>query len=174
MKKLQQILAATLGACALAGGAAHAGGELAVNTTAPALYDFPVERVHAAVDLYREGGGQEEIAVSALSKLGEAARTELLAMQHATKNAGEAVAILEILNVCSETAAPVQSKTEAAPPPRESRSSAQRTHARPVQKTRAATKSAPAPQPARKKSQPEIVISVTGMTNPLMPWATRF
>lgn len=173
MKKLQQFLAATLGACALAGGAVHAGGELAVNTTAPALYDFPVERVHAAVDLYREGGGQEEIAVSALSKLGEAARTELLAMQHAAKNAGEAVAISEILLVCPETAALMQPKTEAMPP-RGRQRSAQRTHAKPVQKTRAATKSAPEPPPARKKSQPEIVISVTGMTNPLMPWATRF
>ncbi len=174
MKKLQQFLAATLGACALAGGSAHAGGELAVNTTAPALYDFPVERVHAAVDLYREGGGQEGIAVAALSKLGDAARTELLSMQHAAKNTGEAVAISEILLVCPETAAPVQPKTEAMPPPRESQRSAQRTHAKPVQKTRAATKSAPEPPPARKKSQPEIVISVTGMTNPLMPWATRF
>ena len=106
MKKLNAILVIALGVFALAGGAAYAGGELAVNTAAPALYDFPVERVHAAVDLYREGGGQEKIAVSALSKLGEAARTELLSMKHAANTSEEAVAISEILHFCAETAAP--------------------------------------------------------------------
>lgn len=176
MKTNHPILILALGFCVFTL-QSFAGGELAVNTAAPVLYDFPVERVHAAVDLYREGGGQEQIAVAAISKLGPAARTELLAMKHTANSNAEAAAITEILDVC-----PVQSQEPAIAAPEKSAPRARiithrTTHTRSKPAATAPAKSAAPENPTatpKKKSPQRIVISVTGMTNPLMPWATRF
>jgi hypothetical protein len=60
--------------------------------------DFDAEKVRSLVKLYSEGSGGEEIAAALLVRMGDAARSELLAMQRDEKiTRDEAGAVAEIL-----------------------------------------------------------------------------
>ncbi len=174
MRNFSRILIAVASLGSLSGPSALGGGELAVNT-ATVAYDFPVERVHALVNLYSERRGQEAIAVPILAKLGEPARTELMSMKRAAKSADEAGTISEIVNVCFEGRQPpaiAAAPEPVASKPRRAAKEVEVRRALPVQK--AAGESSSAPAKSVSKKSPRIVSTVNGMINPLMPSATRF
>lgn len=169
MKKLHHTIVAAIGFATLSGGLAHGGEEPANGIKA--LYDFPVERVHALVQLYREGGDYQTIAAPMLTKMGQPARTELLAMRRATTDAAQSRAIGEIL---ANYFAPAQSPSKtASEQPRAKQHSVTDKAAKSAPKAQIAEQAPPA-RPARKPSTSAVAFGATGITNPLQPSATRF
>jgi hypothetical protein len=170
MEKLHRTIAATIGLGAFACGLTY-GGEQAVTKNAGQLYDFPVERVHALVQLYREGGDYQTIATPMLVKMGQPARMELLAMRHAATDADESRIIGEILAYYSEPAQP-PSKS-AGEQSRSKQRTSEHKDEKPTPKNQIVQQSPPV-RTARKPSTSAIAFGAMGITNPLQPSATRF
>ena len=170
LKILRRIVLAVNGLAALHCSHALADGELAANTAAAQ----PADRVRAAVQLYLEGGGQEQIAAPLLVKLGNTAKTELRSMQQTAANNEEAAAIEEILQVYISPAKISAPKRTAVV------SKAQRPA--PARETVTRSTTAPAPRqsiaesgsPLRRPGSLKVRIGVTAITHPLQPSATRF
>ncbi len=160
---LRRSALAVIGLTALHCCAALASGELAANNVAAQS----AERVRAAVQLYLEGGGQEQIAASLLVKQRDTAKAELRTMQQ-NANGDEAAAIGEILQVYFT---PAKIST-----PRRTAVVSKAPRPAPARMT------APAPRqtiaelisPLRRPGSPKVRIGVTGITHPLQPSATRF
>lgn len=160
-RTFRHVVLAVHGLIACVGFRAAADGELAVNT--------PTERVRAAVQLYLEGDGQEQIAAPMLVKLGEVAKTELQSMKQTATDPNEAAAIAEILQVYFVSAKPAKSHAAAtvgAQP--KVRSQKMAVLSQPKQKI------AEFVATPRRLDPPKIRGSVTGVTNPLQPSAMRF